>query len=112
MLKRRVLLVEDHPMFRRGLRRLLEDSGRFEIVGEASNGHEAIHLANVHQPEIIILDVALPGITGLQAGRVLRKQHERAKLVFLSIYMDDDRLIEAIRVGAAAYGRRLSHGDL
>ncbi len=85
ILKRRVLLVEDHPMYRRGLRRLLEETGRYEVVAEAQSGHEAIHFADVYRPELIILDVQLPGITGLKVARILRKQQQNAKLVFLSM---------------------------
>src|SRR5206468_5354110 len=66
MLKRRVLLVEDHPMFRRGLRRMLEETGRFTVVGEAQNGHEAIHLADIYHPDLLLIDVQLPGVTGLK----------------------------------------------
>lgn len=103
MLKRRILLVEDHPMYRRGLRRMLEDTGRFQVVGEAENGHEAIHLADVHHPELIMMDVQLPGVTGLKIARVLRKQHQNAKLIFLSMHVDDERLFDAIRAGASAF---------
>jgi DNA-binding NarL/FixJ family response regulator len=103
MLKRRVLLVEDHPMFRRGMRRLLEESGRFQVVGEAENGHEAIHLADVHHPDLIVVDVQLPGVTGLKIARVLRKQHQNAKIVFLTMHLDDERLFDAIRAGASAF---------
>jgi len=103
MLKRRVLLVEDHPMFRRGLKRMLDETGRFQVVGEAENGHAAIRLADVHHPEIILLDVQLPGVTGLKIARVLRKQHQNAKIVFLSMHVDDERLFDAIRAGASAF---------
>jgi DNA-binding NarL/FixJ family response regulator len=103
MLKRRVLLVEDHPMFRRGLRRMLEETGRYNIVGEATNGHEAIHLADVHHPDIVIMDVQLPGVTGLKIARVLRKQQPHTKIVFLSMHVDDERLFDAIRAGATAF---------
>lgn len=111
MLKRRVLLVEDHPMFRRGLHRMLEDTGRFQIVGEAENGHEAIHLADIHHPELILLDVQLPGVTGLKIARVLRKQHQNAKLIFLSMHVDDERLFDAIRAGASAFITKDVDGD-
>jgi DNA-binding NarL/FixJ family response regulator len=102
-LKRRVLLVEDHPMFRRALKRILEDTGRFTVVAEAENGHSAIHLSDVHHPDLIILDVQLPGVTGLKIARVLRKQQPHAKIIFLSMMADDDRLFEAIRSGASAF---------
>jgi DNA-binding NarL/FixJ family response regulator len=103
MLKRRVLLVEDHPMFRKGLRRMLEESGRFTVVDEAQNGHEAIHKADIHHPDIIVIDVQLPGVTGLKVARVLRKQNPAPKIVFLSMHVDDERLFEAIRAGGVAY---------
>lgn len=82
---------------------MLEETGRFQIVGEATNGHEAIHLADVHHPEVVIMDVQLPGVTGLKIARVLRKQHPQTKIVFLSMHVDDERLFDAIRVGAAAF---------
>jgi DNA-binding NarL/FixJ family response regulator len=111
MLKRRVLLVEDHPMFRRGLRRILEETGRYAIVGEATNGHEAIHLADVHHPELVIMDVQLPGVTGLKIARVLRKQQPHARIVFLSMHVDDERLFDAIRAGATAFLTKDIDGD-
>src|SRR6476619_7599381 len=98
MLKRRVLLVEDHPVFRRALKRILEETGRYQIVAEADSGHSAIQLADIHRPDMIIIDVQLPGVTGLKIARVLRKQHSAAKIIFLSMHMDDDRLFDAIRV--------------
>src|SRR5262245_39990352 len=100
LLKRRVLIVEDHPMYRQGLRRMLEETGRFAVVGEAQNGHEAIHQADIHHPELMLIDVQLPGVTGLKVARVLRKQHPTAKIVILSMHIDDERLFEAIRAGA------------
>ena len=103
MLKRRVLLVEDHPMYRQGVKRLLEDSGRYQVVGEAINGHDAIHQADIHHPEIVLIDVQLPGVTGLKIARVLRKQHHNMKIVFLSMHIDDQRLFDAIRSGAVAF---------
>ena len=103
VLQRRVLLVDDHPMFRHGLRRLLEETGRYQVVGEAQSGHEAIRLADVEHPELVVLDVQLPGLTGLQVARILHRQHPLAKLAVLSIHVDDGRLFEAIRAGVAAY---------
>jgi DNA-binding NarL/FixJ family response regulator len=111
MLKRRVMLVEDHPMYRRGLRRMLEETGRFQVVGEAEIGHEAIHQADVHHPEVILIDVQLPGVTGLKIARVLRKQHQNSKLIFLSMHMDDERLFDAIRAGASAFLTKDIDGD-
>lgn len=100
---RRVLLVDDHPLFRAGVRRVLEESGRYRVVGEAGTGHEAIRLAQSSQPDLVLLDVQLPGITGLTVARILRRQNPRARLVVLSIHVDDDRLVDAVRVGGSAF---------
>jgi DNA-binding NarL/FixJ family response regulator len=90
-------------MYRKGVTRLLEDTGRFQVVAEAVNGHDAIHQADVHRPEIALIDVQLPGVTGLKIARVLRKQHHNLKIVFLSMHLDDERLFDAIRAGAMAF---------
>jgi DNA-binding NarL/FixJ family response regulator len=98
-----VLLVDDHPVFRTGLRRVLEATGRYEIVGEAGNAHEAIRVAEEARPGLILLDVQLPGITGLRITRILRRKQTRARIVVLSVHVDDDRIIEAVRAGAVAF---------
>ena len=103
ILKRRVLLVEDHPMFRRALKRILEETGCYEVVAEAGSGHSAIQLSDTHRPDLIIVDVQLPGVTGMKIARVLRKQQPHAKIVFLSMHMDDDRIFDAIRARASAF---------
>jgi len=103
MLRRRILLVEDHPMYRQGIKRFVEETGRYTVVAEAANGHDAIRLCDVHNPEIILMDVQLPGVTGLKIARVLRKKQPTAKIVFLSMHVDDARLFDAIRVGASAF---------
>lgn len=103
MLARRVLLVDDHPVFRTGLRRVLEATGRYEIVGEAGNAHEAIRAAEEARPGLILLDVQLPGITGLRITRILRRKQTRARIVVLSVHVDDDRIIEAVRAGAVGF---------
>jgi DNA-binding NarL/FixJ family response regulator len=96
-------LVDDHPVFRTGLRRVLEATGRYEIVGEAGNAHEAIRMAEESRPGLILLDVQLPGITGLRITRILRRKQTRARIVVLSVHVDDDRIIEAVRAGAVAF---------
>ncbi len=100
---RNILIVDDHPLFRQGLCRLIEEGGTFNVVAEASNGHEAIRQADIHQPDITMIDVQLPGVTGLNIARILKKQHPAMRIVILSMYIDDDRLFEAVRVGASAF---------
>jgi two-component system, NarL family, response regulator DegU len=100
VLGKRVLLVDDHPLYRAGIRRVLEASGRYRIVGEAGCAHEALDAADVQRPDLIVLDVQLPGISGLKAARILRKKDPRAKIALVSILGDDGRMLEAFRSGA------------
>lgn len=103
MLKRRIMIVDDHPLFRAGLKRLLELDPRLGVVAEAANGHTALHYADVHKPALAILDVQLPGVTGLQVATALRRERPTTAIMFLSMHADDDRLFAAIRVGASAF---------
>lgn len=82
---------------------MIEASGRFEVVAEASSGHEAIREADIHRPGVILMDIQLPGITGLNVARILRKQHQGTRIVMLSMHLDDDHLMEAVRAGAAGF---------
>lgn len=100
---RRILVVDDHPLFRQGLRRLIEEGGGFNVVAEASSGHEAIRQADIHRPDIAMIDIQLPGVTGLNIARILKKQHPTMRIVILSMHIDDERLFEAVRVGASAF---------
>jgi DNA-binding NarL/FixJ family response regulator len=98
-----IMIVDDHPLFRQGLRRLIEDGSRFTVVAEASTGFEAIRLADIHQPHIILSDIQLPGVTGLKIARILKKQHPSSHIVVVSMHIDDERLFDAVRVGASAF---------
>jgi DNA-binding NarL/FixJ family response regulator len=98
-----VMIIDDHPLFRQGIRRIIEDSGRFTVVAEAASGYEAIQQADIHEPHLILSDIQLPGVTGLKIARILKKQHPQSKIVMCSMHMDDERLMEAVRVGAAAF---------
>ncbi|HRA47380.1 MAG TPA: response regulator transcription factor [Thermomicrobiales bacterium] len=103
MLKRRIMIVDDHPMYRVGLRRLLESDQRLAVVAEAENGHQALHEADIHKPAVVLMDVQLPGVTGLHVASALRRERPTTAVIFLSMHVDDDRLFSAVRVGAAAY---------
>jgi DNA-binding NarL/FixJ family response regulator len=98
-----IMIVDDHPLFRQGLRRLIEESGRFRVVAEAATGYEAIRLADIHQPKIILTDIQLPGVTGLKIARILKKQHPQSHIIVVSMHGDDEHLFDAVRVGAAAF---------
>ena len=103
MLKRRIMLVDDHPLFRSGLRRILDQDPRLKVVAEATSGHEALHQADIHRPALVLMDVQLPGVTGLQIASALRRQRPNTAIIFLSMHVDDERLFAAIRAGAAGF---------
>lgn len=98
-----VMIIDDHPLFRQGIRRIIEESGRFKVVAEATTGYEAIQMASIHEPHIILSDIQLPGVTGLKIARILKKQHPQARIIMCSMHMDDDRLMEAVRVGVTGF---------
>ena len=98
----RLLVVDDHQMLREGLRRGLEAEG-FEIIGEASNGDDAIRLALAHHPDVVLMDVSMPGTDGIDATRSIFNADERQRIVMLTMHMDDDVIDDAIRAGAVGY---------
>jgi DNA-binding NarL/FixJ family response regulator len=98
----RVLLVDDHGLFRRGLRELLEEHG-LAIVGEAASGEEAVELAAKLAPDVVVMDLNMPGISGVEATRRLAERSPAARVVVLTISADDSDLVEAIVAGACGY---------
>lgn len=99
----RILLVEDHPMFRDGLARMLESVEEFEVVGEAVTGEEAVQLAQQLRPHIILMDLNLPKMSGIEATKqIIHKQPETGILV-LTMYDDDSSVFAAMRAGARGY---------
>ena len=101
--KSRVLIVDDHPIFRHGVRYTLEASGEFEVVGEAADGQKAIQVAEQLNPDVMLVDINLPGLNGLEVARVVRRRLPQTALIILTVYEDDEQLFNAIKVGAAAY---------
>jgi len=101
--KIRVMIVDDHLIVREGLRQLLEINNEVEVVAEASNGLECLDLIDGCSPDIIFMDIKMPGINGIQATRLIRQRHADVKVVMLTIYDDDELVIDAIRVGANGY---------
>ncbi|HEX7082505.1 MAG TPA: response regulator transcription factor [Gaiellaceae bacterium] len=98
----RVLVVDDHPLTRDALVRLLGGSG-FEVVAEAADGEQAVALAAEHRPDLVLLDLAMPGVDGVTALPRLRAAAPDAEVVVLTASEDEDSLLEAIRAGAAGY---------
>lgn len=98
----RVLLADDHRMLREGLRRSLTEEG-FEVVGEAENGEEAVDMAAELRPDIVLMDVSMPEMDGVEATRVIRATDTATQVIMLTMHADKEVLAEAIRSGASGY---------
>ncbi|NJK79604.1 MAG: response regulator transcription factor [Chloroflexaceae bacterium] len=109
--KIRVLIVDDHPLFRQGIRWSLEAMPDMQVVGEAENGQEAIKLSDRNTPDVVLIDVNLPGLNGLEVARVIKRHHPSVGIIVLSVNEDDEQLFQAIKVGAAAYSSKDVHPD-
>ncbi len=98
-----VLLVDDHALVRRGFRRILEDEGDIEVAGEASNGEEALSLAQTLRPKVVLMDCALPGMNGLDATRKILKSQPQTLVLMLSMHEEETLVKQAIEAGARGY---------
>lgn len=98
-----ILVVDDHPLFRQGLRNVLSEQGDLKIVGEAGDGQEAIEMVRKLQPDVVLLDINLPGINGLQVIRQLQTERVSARVVMLTAYHDLEQELHAFRAGSSAY---------
>jgi RNA polymerase sigma factor (sigma-70 family) len=98
-----VMLVDDHPVFRQGLRRVLEGEDDIEVIAEVDDGEDALQMAKGLAPDVLLLDINLPGMNGLQVARALRDTLLEISIIMLTAYHDDQQVFHAIRAGASAY---------
>jgi DNA-binding NarL/FixJ family response regulator len=98
-----VLLVDDHALVRKGFRRMLEDDPAIGVVGEASDGNDAVKLAIQLKPMVTVMDCALPGISGIEAARQIRAKHPDARILMLSMHSEDTLIRQALEAGARGY---------
>ena len=99
----RVLIADDHPVFRFGLRTLLKADPAMEVVGEATNGEEAIAQAASLHPDVILMDLNMPGMNGIEAIRRIQADHPQVHILVLTMFDDDDSVFAAMRAGACGY---------
>jgi DNA-binding NarL/FixJ family response regulator len=99
----KVILVDDHNIVRRGLAALLHVEGNYTIVAEAENGEEAIRCADEVEADVMILDLSMPRLNGLEATRRLKKRHPQLKLLLLSMYDDEEFVVQSLQAGANGY---------
>lgn len=102
----RVLLADDHALFRRGLRSMLALEEDMQIVGEAADGLEAQELAAELTPDVVLLDINMPRVTGIQAAQELRRAHPRLGIVMLTMFAEDEIIEQALAAGADSYLRK------
>ena len=98
-----VLLVDDHPMVREGIRTMLANEDDIEVLGEASTGEEALTKVDEFQPQVVLMDVRLPGMSGTDATRAIKKAHPTTSVIVVTMYDNEMYVIEALRAGAAGY---------
>jgi len=99
----RVLIADDHRLFRQGLRQICEAVGRLEVVGEAENGEEAVELTRRLKPDVVLMDIRMPVIDGVEATRRITESVPSARIIILTMYRQDQYVFEAIKAGARGY---------
>jgi DNA-binding NarL/FixJ family response regulator len=99
----RLLIVDDHELARAGLRSMLAGEPDLEVVGEAADGHQALALCRRLRPDLVLMDLRMPGLDGLAATRALRREHPAVGVVVVTMYETPDHLLEALDAGAAGY---------
>lgn len=103
MSRAKVLLVEDHIVVRQGIKALLSDEPDIQIVGEADNGREALALVDTLQPNVVLMDISMPGMNGIEATRQVRQRHPEVKVVVLSMHANEEYVFQVLRAGASGY---------
>lgn len=101
--KKTVLIVDDHPLFREGLKTIIGCDARYEIVGEAGNGHDAIQMTKKHRPDLVLLDVALPDQTGMEVTAEIKKVSAETTVMIVSMHSKVDYIVKAFQAGAKGY---------
>ena len=99
----RVLLADDHRIVRQGLRHVCEITGRFTVIGEAEDGQEAVELAKQLQPDVLLMDIHMPVLNGVQATSLIVQANPAARIIILTMYRQDHYVFEAIKAGARGY---------
>jgi two-component system response regulator DevR len=110
-MKYRILLVDDHEVVRIGLKALLEHHPQFEVVGEAGTSKEAVEQVDRTRPDVVLMDIRLPGVSGIDACEEIIQNHPDTKVIILTSYAEDEMLFSAIRAGASGYVLKQTGGE-
>jgi two-component system response regulator NreC len=103
MKKTRILIADDHDVVRSGLRMLLRSSPEFVVAAEASDGEEAVRLAELHKPDVAIMDISMPKLDGIEATKIIKHNQPDVKIVILTVHEDEEYAYQVLRAGASAY---------
>ena len=103
MAKIRILLTDDHTLFRQGIKTLISAETDMEVVGEASNGGDSVTKAAETRPDVVLMDIGMQGLSSFEAARQIRRNRPETKILFLTMYDDEDYLVECMEVGAGGY---------
>ena len=103
MEKQTIILAEDHAILREGLRALLSCEPDLQIIGEAGNGREAVHIANQHRPSLILMDISMPLTNGTDAIRIIKRRHPKTKIIALTVHKTEEYVRAALEAGADGY---------
>jgi len=109
--KLKIMVADDHPLLRQALRNVLEKHDDFEVIAEAGDGEEAIRLATELRPEILIMDISMPNISGLEATRQIKKKCPSIAIIALTVYDDSEHILGILEAGAAGYLTKSVFGD-
>ncbi|MBI2318146.1 MAG: response regulator transcription factor [Betaproteobacteria bacterium] len=107
----RVLLADDHVVLREGLKVLLQQAADISVVGEAADGREAVRRAQAVKPDVVIMDIAMPGLNGIEAARLLRDKSPATRVVILSMHSNSEHVFRALEAGAAGFVLKESAGE-
>jgi NarL family two-component system response regulator LiaR len=107
----KVLIAEDHPITRQGIRKLLDDESKFTVIGEAGDGEEAVQMVEELKPDVVIMDVAMPKLNGIEATRQIKLVRPATAVLILSAYDDDEYVFGLLEAGAAGYLLKTASGD-
>lgn len=101
--KLRILIADDHAILREGIKELLIKKPEFEVVGEAADGADAVHMANALKPDVVLLDISMPNLDGLAATREIKKKHPDIKILILTIHDSEEYIYQILKYGADGY---------